>query len=267
MDGVWRRPEPWRVNELVRYEHVRYGGGMSQSNAHAAGRRERPAKPALTREGVVGAAIEIMEAEGLDKVTMRRVAASLDTGPASLYVYVRSVADLHTAILDQLLGGLERGNGAGQGARWRERLVRRLTAYTQLLFHHPALARSILVLRPSGPHYLRLAEDVLTDLLEGGATDSAAAWGLDILFLYATSTAAEHGTRDAAASGAGAGAGADQDSALFTAIRQASPAEFPNVAELGPELLSGSGAERLEWGFDVLLTGIMGDPGPRRKHA
>jgi AcrR family transcriptional regulator len=52
-------------------------------------RRERPAKPALTREGIVATALEVMRAEGLDRVTMRRLATELDTGAASLYVCSR----------------------------------------------------------------------------------------------------------------------------------------------------------------------------------
>src|ERR1022692_1858482 len=55
-------------------------------------RRERPAKSALTREGIVAAAVGVMQAEGLDRVTMRRLAQELDTGAASLYVYVRNTA-------------------------------------------------------------------------------------------------------------------------------------------------------------------------------
>lgn len=49
-----------------------------------------------------------MQEEGLERVTMRRLAAELDTGLASLYVYVyvRNVAELHGAILDELLAGL-----------------------------------------------------------------------------------------------------------------------------------------------------------------
>jgi len=45
-----------------------------------------------------------MREEGLERVTMRRLAAALDTGPSSLYVYVRNTAELHAAVLDELLG-------------------------------------------------------------------------------------------------------------------------------------------------------------------
>jgi len=73
----------------------------------AVSRRERPAKPALTREGIVAAAVAVMQAEGLDRVTMRRIANDLDTGPASLYVYVRNTAELHAAMLEELLSQVD----------------------------------------------------------------------------------------------------------------------------------------------------------------
>src|SRR6202161_2258205 len=114
-------------------------------------RRDRPARPPLPRAGIVTAAVAIMRAEGLPKVTVRRLAQELDTGPASLYVYFRNTAELDAAILDELLGTLPERAAGGDG---RDRLERILTDYTVLLFEHPSLARSALVSRPSGEHYV-----------------------------------------------------------------------------------------------------------------
>src|SRR5580698_9630319 len=101
---------------------------MAPAPRPAASRRERPAKPALTRAGIVAAAVDIMQAEGLDRVTMRRLAQELDTGPASLYVYVRNTAELHAAVLDQLLGEVDLGPARAPGD-WRDRLTRILDSY------------------------------------------------------------------------------------------------------------------------------------------
>ena len=50
--------------------------------------RDRPAKAPLSEDAVVDAALAILKSDGLEAVTMRRVAAAVDTGAASLYVYV-----------------------------------------------------------------------------------------------------------------------------------------------------------------------------------
>ena len=164
---------------------------------------------------------------------MRRLAAELDTGPASLYVYFRNTAELHAAVLDDLLGlvGLEPGD---QQARWAESIVDVLWSYTGILFEHPGLARSALVTRPSGPNYLALVERLLKLLRQGGIPDASSAWGVDLLLLFATSIALEHGSRRQVM-------GADEDrEALAQAIRQATPSMYPTIAELGSAIVSGA---------------------------
>lgn len=221
-------------------------------------RRERPAKPALTRAGIVATAVELMRTEGLQRVTMRRLAQALDTGPASLYVYVRNTAELHAEILDELLGTVHLTPAKADGD-WRERLVELLTSYTRVLFDHPGLAHSALVTRPSGEHYLNLVEAVLSLLSEGGVPPERAAWSLDLLLQLATATAAEHATQDPTA---GPAADAKDWNALTTALRGASDRTHPHIAALGTELLSGPPEARLVWGFHVLLTGAPHTPRP-----
>ncbi|MEV5957104.1 TetR/AcrR family transcriptional regulator C-terminal domain-containing protein [Streptomyces sp. NPDC051987] len=208
-------------------------------------RRERPAKPALTRTGIVSAAIAILRAEGLQKVTMRRLAQELDTGPASLYVYVRNTAELHAAVLDELLGTV--GPAPTEGD-WRERLERVLTAYTAMLFEHPTLARSALTARPSGPNYLNLIETLLALLAEGEVPPAQAALGVDLLLLHATATAAEHGADSAP----------DEDwDALRRTVEGISERTHPHIAALADVLLSTEDPQgRLSWGFRTLIAGI-----------
>ncbi|SEC68454.1 regulatory protein, tetR family [Streptomyces sp. 3213] len=207
-------------------------------------RRERPAKPALSREGIVAAAVAVLRAEGLHKVTMRRLAQELDTGPASLYVYVRNTAELHAAVLDELLGTI--GPVPAEGS-WRERLEQVLTAYTAMLFEHPSLARSALTAWPSGPHYLNLIETLLALLDEGGVPPAQAAWGVDLLLQQATATAAEHSADDTAR---------DDWDALTNALRKVSDRTHPHIAARSGELLSGTGEARLSWRFQALINGI-----------
>jgi AcrR family transcriptional regulator len=219
-------------------------------------RRERPAKPALTREGIIAAAVGVMQAEGLAKVTMRRLAQELDTGAASLYVYLRNTAELHAAMLEQLLGQVDLSPVTAAGD-WRDRLTEILTSYTSILFGQPGLAQSVLVTRPSGPAYLSLAEAILELLSAGGVPPARAAWAVDLLLHFATSTAAEQGTRHRAADAD------DEQDALAAALREAPADTFPQIAALGTELMSGAGPGRLNWGFRVLITGITQTPRPQ----
>ncbi|MET8942789.1 TetR/AcrR family transcriptional regulator [Streptomyces sp. NPDC004542] len=206
-------------------------------------RRERPAKPALSREGIVAAAVELLRTEGLPKVTMRRLAQRLDTGPASLYVYVRNTDELHAAVLDELLGTV---GPAPEEGPWRDRLERVLTAYTRMLFEHPSLARAALTARPSGPHYLDLIETLLALLDEGGVPPAQAAWGVDMLLQFATATAAEHADE----------ASQEDWDAIGRALREASDRTHPHIAATSGALLSGTPEARMSWAFQVLVNGI-----------
>jgi AcrR family transcriptional regulator len=176
---------------------------------------------------------------------MRRLAQELDTGPASLYVYFENMAELHGAVLDQLLADVDLRPG-GSIRRWRARLVELLVAYTELLFAHPSLARSVLTLRPSGPNYMRLVDTVLVLLRRGGVPDGQAAWGMSLLLHVATATAAEHGTRR------------ESDS---TGVAEEEPwrhigtDDYPGIVWASAQLFTG-GAQRLPWAFEVLITGI-----------
>ena len=216
-------------------------------------RRDRPAKPQLSRDAIVGVALRLMRDEGLDRVTMRRIAVELDTGPASLYVYVANAAALHGAMFDELLSGLARPERVDPTS-WKAAVVDVLVDFTTILFTEPTLARSILVLRPSGPNYLALWDWLLGALRTGGVAVRPAAWGVDLLLQHATATAAEHGTRRQTAGAAG-DAGRDVED-LATAIAEADPADHPGLAWAGEELFSGAGPERLRWQLERILAGI-----------
>ncbi len=220
-------------------------------------RRDRPAKSPLAREGIIAAALRLMRAEGLERLTMRRLAHELDTGPASLYVYVENMAELHGAVLDRLLAEVDLEPETPPG-EWRARLVELLISYTQLLFAHPGLARSVMMLRPSGPNYLRLADSVLALLRAGGVSAGQAAWGMNLLLQLAVATAAEHSARRASV------AATPAEQAAAQPWREVSAAEHPGIAWASADLFTGSGSQRLLWAFETLITGITTSETPPR---
>lgn len=217
--------------------------------------RERPAKPPLTREWIIAETIAIVRREGLEKATMRRVAQALETGPASLYAYVANTAELHAAVLDQLIGSMP----AETTGSWEARLEALLSSYAAVLYSYPGLARSALVLRPTGPHAVGLYDRILGLLLESGIPAGSAAWGVDLLLQYITASAAEH-------SASSPGEASKQDETglgeLARALRTADPAENPHIAAHADAVLSGTPAQRTAWAVRALVAGMAATPIP-----
>lgn len=218
-------------------------------------RRDRPAKPPLSRAWIIAETIDIMRREGLQAATMRRVAQALDTGPSSLYVYIANTTELHAAVLDELMGTLHVPDGGDPSEKAR----RLLRDYRDLLLAYPGLARSALALRPSGPNTMRFLDALLGLLLHGGMTADRAAWTSDLLMLYVVALAAEHGAaplNDTACGKEEAGR------ALVEAVTGADPDEHPHIAGVTADLLGGTPEQRWEWALTVLLDGGRHTPTP-----
>lgn len=223
---------------------------MSVMAAHEPiSRRERPAKPALSREVIVDAAMRVLERDGVGKLTVRRVAAELDTGPASLYVYVKNVTLLHALLADRALAELDLA--WDEDEPWRDRMHRLLGDYVNLFAQRGELARSVVFVWPEGPHYLDLIDLLLRLLQAGGATERATSLGVDLLLQYASTTAAECATR-AADSGQNV---AD----LAAVLASADPERQPALASFNTAaFVHGTPEERRRWAIDTLIDGITG---------
>src|ERR1700722_15368538 len=100
--------------------------------------RDRPAKAPLSEEAVVDAALAILQSEGLEAVTMRRVALALDTGAASLYVYVDGRDGLFRAMLDRVTATIELESP--DPSRWRAQVHALLARMHRALATHPGIA-------------------------------------------------------------------------------------------------------------------------------
>ncbi len=219
--------------------------------------RDRPAKPPLSEDVILDVALRILRAEGLDAVTMRRLATELDTGPASLYVYISSRDELRNAMLDRVSGmiALE----PPDPARWREQVHALLDAVLKTMEAHPGIAEVAVANPPSGERALRFAENLLALLRAGGVRDQDAAWCCDILPLITTASAVEtavyqqRGTTQAEQS-----ALVDRLSQAFAALP---PATFPNITALSDELTSGDGDARFRFAIDVILDGLVARAG------
>src|ERR671930_50490 len=153
-------------------------------------RRERPAKAALSREAIIAAALEVAREEGIDALSMRRLAQALDTGPASLYVYVANRDELWELLFDAAIAAVE--TEPTDPARWREQLhALAARAVEVMALDYPGIARLAMSHIPSSENSLRVAESMLSLLKAGGVEDQAAAYAVDLLGTYINAIAYE----------------------------------------------------------------------------
>ena len=220
---------------------------------HVESRRGGPAKKPLSRDAIVTEALRQLTSDGLDGMSLRKVAAALETGPASLYAYVDDLDELHALVLDRALADVDLGGRSKTG--WRKRLHRLLESYARVLAAGPGLARLALGTVAVGPNALRITEKLLTLLDEAGVELATASWAVDLLVLYVTAVVAEHVTGSDPAA---------PDGAVARAIAGASQRDYPRIHAARAQLLSGSPEERFTWALDVLLGGILQRPRSRR---
>jgi AcrR family transcriptional regulator len=216
--------------------------------------RDRPAKAPLSEDVILEVALRILRTEGLEAVTMRRLASELDTGPASLYVYFSGRRALRDAMLDRASELIELQEP--DPARWREQVHRLTTSVLDVLEAHPGLAEVAVANPPTGERSMRFAENLLALLRVGGVGDRDAAWAIDILPLITTASAVEtvvHQRRMA-----DEGTSWEDTAARLDRVFEALPHKgFPNLTGLRHELTSGDGDARFHFAIDVFLDGLV----------
>jgi AcrR family transcriptional regulator len=132
--------------------------------------------PELSGEQIT--TVAVADAEGLVAVTMRRVAAELGTGAASLYRHVATRDDLVDLMVDRALGELDPIPHTGD---WRADVVAAHLARLRCLRRRPWVLDGILSRPPIGPNSLRMIEETLRLLAPHPAPGSAKMEAITVL--------------------------------------------------------------------------------------
>ncbi|WP_225850063.1 TetR/AcrR family transcriptional regulator [Streptomyces sp. HPF1205] len=223
----------------------------------ARGPRRPPRKRApLSKDLIVETALRVVVAEGLDAVTVRRVAEELDTGSASLYTHISGKEELLELVLD--LAAAEVTVPRADPDRWIEQVRDVAREYYRVLCAHNDVARVALGAIPTGPNMLRVTEGLLGIMIGAGIPVRTAAWSIDRLLLYVAGDAyqgalllahrpPEQPVHEFATRFLG-------DLRDFYASLPAD--RFPHTSGNAGTLTQGGGDERFEFGLTLLLDGI-----------
>ena len=213
--------------------------------------RSKPARKALTREGIAKAALAIVDAEGLENLSMRRLAQELGTGPASLYAHVSGKDELLALLIDLVAGDMERVEPDPE--RWQEQIKEYARAMRARLAEHRDLAGAALANIPTGPNAIGAMDSLLGIMRAGGLPDDVIALGSDLLAQFVV--------------------GSTYEAALFQERMQREPEyfeqlgdyfralpadRFPHTAALAEALMGDDDPDtRFEFGLAVLVAGLV----------
>ncbi|WP_405161918.1 TetR/AcrR family transcriptional regulator C-terminal domain-containing protein [Nocardia sp. NBC_01499] len=241
---------------------TRYGGPVNPKERRAARHqppnpdadpRPRRRKTLITVELVIDTALQVVATEGYEALTMRRLAAALDTGPASLYAHVVNKADLDELLMGRLCAELVLPEP--DPAAWREQIRGVCAQIRDQYLRYPGISRAALALAPTDLEIVRVSEGMLAILLAGGIAPQAAAWATDALFLYVAAYCLEASIRQQRSTDDDTAWVVDRAEVIrrFTAL----PAEtFPHTSRHAVELTAGEGHDRFDFTVGLMIDGL-----------
>jgi AcrR family transcriptional regulator len=208
-------------------------------------------RPQLTRQRVVAEALAIIAEDGVQALTMRRLAAHLGVVPGALYHHVRNKQQLQDLLLDNVLAEVD--VRLDPSLAWTDQLKALAHRLRAVLEAHPGVAGILKARDPLGPHSLALAEALLGPLQAAGFADRQAGLAFFLLVDYAIGFAVsgpptsvnEQRLRDPATR-----------AQLHQFFRSLPPDRFPALVALGEHVWVDNRDERFAAGLDVLVDGL-----------
>jgi AcrR family transcriptional regulator len=185
----------------------------------------------ISQETIVMAALDILNREGIDKLTMRTIAASLDTKAASLYRHIKDKSDLYNLIAEKVCSEIRPSCGLSNAKNY---LIEAAGLYRQKLL---ALRDSVEIFihsPPTTPIRLELIKNIMISLLHIGIKEKNCMIASHIFNNYILSFVA--------------------DEVIFRNI----PSDVPNPFEaiLGINFEKPTFDEQFNCGLDVLFAGF-----------
>jgi AcrR family transcriptional regulator len=215
-------------------------------------RRRRATRTQLDRDLITRVALEIVDREGVDSLSLRRLADALDVTPMSLYWHVADKAELLELVGERVLDEIELPVRAGD---WRSQLRDIHLAMFEAFLRHPNTTEILAGRARYGSAGIAAFERILATLLEAGFTAQAAFDAYEALYLFTL----------------GFMATANRTPEFLEVQRQGvvymaslPHGQYPSIGAVVPVIGARSLDERLRLGLDVVVDGIAGRLGMER---
>jgi len=209
--------------------------------------RRKDAEP-LARERIVAAAMRIIDDEGLDALSMRRLGAELGVNPMAADSHVPNKAALYALVLDAVMAGVDM-SGVDESQPPLVRLKQAARAYRAAILEHPRAIPVFATRSFRTATALRPVEPILGILFAAGLTAHEAMAAVDSIGAYILGEAVGHYHH-----AFDEGAGEDRESETLD------PSELPNLTRMIAEASYVGDDAEFEFGLDALARGLLSGP-------
>ena len=212
------------------------------------GRAERRVR--LTRDRVLGTAIELADTGGIDALTMRRLGDELGVEAMSLYNHVSNKDDLLNGMIDAVFAEIDL---AADATDWKSAMRKRAISLRETLTRHP-WATGLMDSGTTPGHFtMRHHDSVIGTLRSGGFSLALTAHAFSVLDSYIYGFAMQETSLPFDTP--------EETAAMATMMFAHLPAdEFPNLAEFTRDHVLQPGynyADEYEFGLDLILDGLQ----------
>lgn len=215
--------------------------------------QRRTARGPLGHDEILEAALALAERDGVDALSMHRVAEAVGVRTMSLYNHVRDKNALLDGMADRILGGLVLPEGS-TGDAWEAELVGLAGALRTAAMAYPRSAPLLLTRRINTPAALPAVERALGALRRGGFDPTAAVHALRALIAYLIGTLLRETGSAPSFSGAIPGL-------VATRVADLKESGLPEVARAAQELSVIDHTEEFDYGLRLVLAALRAQAG------
>lgn len=217
----------------------------------------RQAGTRLDRGQIAQAALTLLDSEGADAFSMRRLAQALGVQMPSLYWHFRNKEQLFEQVIDEVLGECPLPGGQRP---WDQRLLSTGLDLRRVLLAHPAVVQMMPGHLPFGPNGLRLANHVIGILRDARFGNRLASYGYLLLMTYVIGFTGQE---------TAFGKGPDNPARLAQVsqyLRDLPAGRYPHLVAVADDLTARPGlTHRFEVGLTGILTGLDRERTPASK--
>jgi AcrR family transcriptional regulator len=209
--------------------------------------RRSPGRPALPLDRMVAAALEIVDEQGAEALSMRSLAQRLDSGTATLYRHFSSRADVVAHVVDRVFGAAEVDIVALSELPWPEACKAAAHSMFDALQRHRNVTPLLVGDVPTGPNALAARERMIAFLLANGFAPELAAHSYALLSRYVLGFAMQRGGDP----------GAVDEAGVARVFHDLDPTQFPATVAVADHLPVPFD-EEFDFGLELIVTGLAG---------